>query len=144
MVLYRCNTTQAKYNPPSIVPRVSCNPPSAQESTNMRSLHQSGPKGQIDKWISLSQFILSLFEGVGKLWPETWGDSTGIVLLPRPGRGPAEGQGCERPVAHLHSSTNQSRKSPRGRPGSRDVYEQLLLSTNQLASISCRKVNEFF
>ena len=81
MVLFRCNTTQAKYNPPIIVPRVSCNPPSAQESTNMRSLHQSGPKVQIDKWIYLSQFILSLFEGVGQLLP---GDFAGLLMC-RPG-----------------------------------------------------------
>ena len=31
----------------------------------MRSLHQSGPEGQRDKEIALSQFILSQFEGVG-------------------------------------------------------------------------------
>ena len=58
---------------PWIVRRVSGQPHSAQESTQMRSLH----RGQRDKEISLSQFILSLFDGVGQLLP---GDFAGLLM----------------------------------------------------------------
>ena len=71
-------------------------------STGVCRNEEPSPEGQRDKEISLSQFILSLFEGVGQLLP---GDFAGL-LMSRP-RLLAAGDSCCQKVPQRFSGSIQ-------------------------------------
>ena len=74
-------------------------------STGVYRNEEPSPEGQRDKEISLSQFISSLFEGVGQLLP---GDFAGLLMC-RP-RLLAAGDSCCQKVRQSFSESIQGEK----------------------------------